>query len=549
MMRGCVVAAVGLIWSWTGQAEGKWGMVDTNGITRIPDQYDEIGVFRGDLAKGLPLPEFLPGLKGVKMVKWLKSEGQEVKKDELLAEVELKEPSLPVTAPANGMLTKIGVPAGGAAIPGSPLGIVRVLGKVDLFAKKQFEVECPSFGPNSGSASVVRWLKMEGDAVLKGEKIAEIRPTQAMAAVLSPGSGTLVKIEVAEGAEAATGQIIARMGIGRVPVRQGREWFYVDERGTRVTSGRFDEVGVMQGGMAPVKAGEGWGFVDAEGKLIGKAEYDDSREVWGGLAAVRRKDRWGFVAYHEGVLKNAIPPRFLKARDFAEGLAAVEESDDAPVGEEEEPGWFEEKEEKKPAGPVAWGYIIPSGKLWIPLQFAEAGDFLDGRAAVRAEGEGTPWVLIDSKGKVRTTGLYTGLVPVGERRVAWKRDGGWGLMDFSEKVMEISPGAEKPDELGAIGPFGSGRAPAKDRQGRWGYLDPDGRWAIAARFERAGVFRNGLAAAKETGKPWGFLKPDGAWGIEPKFSRVGGFSDGLAAVAVAGEAEPGPERETGGRWE
>jgi biotin carboxyl carrier protein len=549
MMRGCVVAAVGLIWSWTGQAEGKWGMVDTNGITRIPSQYDEIGVFRGDLAKGLPLPEFLPGLKGVKMVKWLKSEGQEVKKDELLAEVELKEPSLPVTAPANGMLTKIGVPAGGAAIPGSPLGIVRVLGKVDLFAKKQFEVECPSFGPNSGSASVVRWLKMEGDAVLKGEKIAEIRPTQAMAAVLSPGSGTLVKIEVAEGAEAATGQIIARMGIGRVPVRQGREWFYVDERGTRVTSGRFDEVGVMQGGMAPVKAGEGWGFVDAEGKLIGKAEYDDSREVWGGLAAVRRKDRWGFVAYHEGVLKNAIPPRFLKARDFAEGLAAVEESDDAPVGEEEEPGWFEEKEEKKPAGPVAWGYIIPSGKLWIPLQFAEAGDFLDGRAAVRAEGEGTPWVLIDSKGKVRTTGLYTGLVPVGERRVAWKRDGGWGLMDFSEKVMEISPGAEKPDELGAIGPFGSGRAPAKDRQGRWGYLDPDGRWAIAARFERAGVFRNGLAAAKETGKPWGFLKPDGAWGIEPKFSRVGGFSDGLAAVAVAGEAEPGPERETGGKWE
>jgi hypothetical protein len=158
-------------------------------------------------------------------------------------------------------------------------------------------------------------------------------------------------------------------------------------------------------------------------------------------------------------------------------------------------------------------------------------------------------VLIDSKGKVRTTGLYTGLVPVGERRVAWKRDGGWGLMDFSEKVMEISPGAEKPDELGAIGPFGSGRAPAKDRQGRWGYLDPDGRWAIAARFERAGVFRNGLAAAKETGKPWGFLKPDGAWGIEPKFSRVGGFSDGLAAVAVAGEAEPGPERETGGKWE
>ena len=128
MMRGCAVFALGLIWPWAGLAQGKWGMVDTNGVSRIPEKYDEIGWFRGDLGRGLPLPEFLPGLKGAKVVKWLKSEGQEVKKDEPMAQVELKEPSIPVTAPANGMLTKIGVPAGGAAIPGSSLGHVRVLG-------------------------------------------------------------------------------------------------------------------------------------------------------------------------------------------------------------------------------------------------------------------------------------------------------------------------------------------------------------------------------------------------------------------------------------
>jgi len=549
MMQGCVVFALGLLWVSVGQAQGKWGMVDTNGTVRMPERYDEIGVFRGDLARGLPLPEFLPGLKGAKIVKWLKAEGQEVKKNEPLAEVELKEPSIPVSAPVNGMLTKIGVPVGGAAIPGSSLGHVRVLGSVDLFAKKQFEVECPSFGPNSGSASVVRWLKLEGDAVVKGEPIAEIRPTQAMAAVLSPGTGTLVKIEVPEGAEAATGQSIARMGVGRVPVRLGRDWFFVDERGNRVTTGRFDQVGVVQGGMAPVRNGDRWFFVDGEGNPIGKEEYDEAREVWGGLAAVRKKDRWGFVAYHEGILKNAIPPRFFQVKDFAEGLAAVEESDDAPVDEQAEPKFFADAEEtKKPAGPPAWGYIIPSGKLWIPLEFAEARNFMDGRAPVRALGEGATWVLIDSRGKVRTTGLFTGLVPVGEKRAAWKRDGGWGLMDFSEKVMEISTGAEKQDGLASIGPFGSERAPAKDPQGKWGYLDPNGRWAIPAKFERAGVFRNGLAAAKEPGKKWGFLKPDGSWGIEPKFSRVRSFSDGLAAVSEAGEAEPGPEPETGEIW-
>jgi len=237
-MRRGVVLVLGLVWPWAGLAQGKWGMVDTNGTVRIPERYDEIGVFRGDLARGLPLPEFLPGLKGATIVKWLKAEGEEVKKDEALAQVELKEPTIPVMAPAKGMLTQIGVPVGGAAIPGAALGKVRVLGTVDLFAKKQFEVECPSFGPNSGSASVVRWLKLEGDAVGKGEKIAEIRPAQAMAVVLAPGSGTLVDIEVAEGAEAATGQVIARMGVGRVPLRAGKDWFFVDERGNRVTPGR-----------------------------------------------------------------------------------------------------------------------------------------------------------------------------------------------------------------------------------------------------------------------------------------------------------------------
>ena len=157
-------------------------------------------------------------------------------------------------------------------------------------------------------------------------------------------------------------------------------------------------------------------------------------------------------------------------------------------------------------------------------------------------------MLIDSKGKVRTTGLYQGLVLLGEKRVAWKREAGWGLMDFSEKVMEVVPGNQKPDSLAAIGPFGSGLAPARDGTGKWGYLNPAGNWVISAKYERAGVFRNGLAAAKEPGGKWGFLKPDRSWGIEPKFSRVRPFSDGLAAASASGEVESGPEPETGGIW-
>lgn len=48
---------------------------------------------------------------------------------------------------------------------------------------------------------------------------------------------------------------------------------------------------------------------------------------------------------------------------------------------------------------------------------------------------------------------------------------------------------------------------------------------------------------------WGYLKPDGNWAMEPKFTKARTFTDGLAAVSEKGEVEPGVELETGGHWE
>ena len=50
-------------------------MVDTNGTWRLSEKYEEVGEFRGDLKRSFTLPEFLPGVKGAKVRKWLKAEG------------------------------------------------------------------------------------------------------------------------------------------------------------------------------------------------------------------------------------------------------------------------------------------------------------------------------------------------------------------------------------------------------------------------------------------------------------------------------------------
>lgn len=539
-MRGCAIFALGLIWSWAGQAQEKWGMVDAQGVMRVPERYEKMGRFRGDLAKGLTLPEFMPGLREMTIVRWLRKEREAVRAGEPLAEVELHDAALPVAAPQKGMLTKILIPENQTASPGNSMGVIRVLGVVGLFAEKQHEVGCPAIAGHQGTLTVVRWLKMEGDVVQAGEVIAEVRPETMKTTLNAPATGTLVKIILPEGTRATVGQAVAQFGLGRVSVQQGKDWFFADEQGNRIGSNRFDFLGDLEGGAAPARQGDLWGFVDAEGAGISKMEFAEARGIRGGMAAVRQGNLWGFVSMVEGKSKMGIAPHLSEVQDFSEGLAAVRDSGERPGDEEEK----ERTEDRSPENIALWEYVLPTGKTKIQPRFSAAGAFLDGRAAVRPHESFDYWILIDTRGNHKTTGSHRKLVLLGSRRMASLREEGWALMDFREQIL--------PDPSArwlTLGPFQDERAPAKGADGKWGYVDLEGRWAIPATFERALPFRNGLAAVKSPGKAWGFIRPDGSWGIEPKFSRARSFSDGLAAVSTQGPVESEREPETEGPWE
>jgi hypothetical protein len=73
------------------------------------------------------------------------------------------------------------------------------------------------------------------------------------------------------------------------------------------------------------------------------------------------------------------------------------------------------------------------------------------------------------------------------------------------------------------------------REGRWGYIDRQGRIAVAIQYDRAKPFRQGLAAVQRDGR-WGFIDPAGDFVIPPSFEAVAGegFSSGLAGVMIDG---------------
>lgn len=122
--------------------------------------------------------------------------------------------------------------------------------------------------------------------------------------------------------------------------------------------------------------------------------------------------------------------------------------------------------------------------------------------------------------------------------------GKWGFID-------AQGGPLTPVVFEWAGDFRHGRGLAQATVGGrhvMGYIDEsfedEGDWAIAPRFVLADAgdvaargFFDGLAAARDENGKWGYIDPEGAWAIEPTFETIGelptldpcgDFSDGLA---------------------
>jgi hypothetical protein len=182
--------------------------------------------------------------------------------------------------------------------------------------------------------------------------------------------------------------------------------------------------------------------------------------------------------------KVVIPPQFSDCGDFSEGLA--------PVLVDE-----------------LWGYIDENGSMAIPPRFLAVDSFSEGLAFATIGPESK--AVIDRNGKILFSANYyqhgkfsEGLAPV-HLVQNWVCT---GEVDF--EIRE-----ECPDGKG----FPRGSA--------WGYIDPSGSMAISPRFFSAAEFHEGLAHADG-----GFIDHQGNEAIPGPFSEATSFVNGVAAVQV-----------------
>ena len=175
------------------------------------------------------------------IAKWTKKSGDQVKKDEVLVELETDKVSLEVASPADGTLVIL-VGEGETVTPGVVLGSV---GGASAAAGKpaaapataapaakapapataaanppQFaaapaagaiDVKTPVMGESVAEGTIGSWTKKVGDKVKKDEVLVEIETDKVAVEVSAPADGTLSEILSPNGATVTPGQTIARI--------------------------------------------------------------------------------------------------------------------------------------------------------------------------------------------------------------------------------------------------------------------------------------------------------------------------------------------------
>lgn len=339
----------------------------------------------------------------------------------------------------------------------------------------------------------------------------------------------------------------SEMGEGLASVVVGRgERRVVDREGRTVMEGIVNARVARRVGdrvLFPFSVqGEGnqqpWGYADASGAVCIAPTFYDAEPFDGPLALVRtgtwitNEQRWlapsgelvgdafdyttGFAEGRAWVFSRAtlemrcIDERGRSAHDVVVGSAGRYAGGLAAAA---------------PKGTRTFGYVDLEGRWAIEPRFDQAHPFADDRAVVSLGGEA---FVIDREGTRHGEAFAVAPLPFSGGLLAAAKDGRTGFLDREGRW------AIPPRFVEAHGLF-EGLAYASIEVGRdvrWGHLDASGTWVIAPTLEWTNRFVDGLAPARRGGL-FGFVDREGRWVIEPRWkSTQPSFTDGLAWVQL-----------------
>jgi len=193
------------------------------------------------MSTDIKVPTLPESIVDALVVTWRKAEGDPVKRDEVLVEIETDKVVLEVPAERDGVLGKIvqdegttvtahqvigtieeagsasanvstGAPA--ASVPSSAPSASSPSSAASSSGGKNVDVKVPTLPESIADALVVNWHKGEGDSVVRDEIIVDIETDKVVLEVPAATSGVLTSIVEAEGTTVAAHQVIGVISEG-----------------------------------------------------------------------------------------------------------------------------------------------------------------------------------------------------------------------------------------------------------------------------------------------------------------------------------------------
>jgi len=264
-----------------------------------------------------------------------------------------------------------------------------------------------------------------------------------------------------------------------------------------------------------------FGYIDGQGNVVIPPRYVLASPFSEGLAHVmiRRKRGWEFkefTSYIDKSGRTVIRPLEGSGSDFSSGIAKI------LIG-------------------ASYSYIDKRGRWASLASCQDAEDCTEGLCAIEFTGRNPRWGYINTHGKIVVKAQYDWAKPfkegvarvgimIGEpytKNGAPAHDGKEGYIDKTGRaVTELK--FEKAWD------FSDGMAQVR-LSGKWGYIDKTGTLVISPQYDETQAFQEGLAGVKINGL-WGFVDKTGRLAITPQFEYVNGFSEGLAVIGKAGKS-------------
>jgi len=152
--------------------------------------------------------------------------------------------------------------------------------------------------------------------------------------------------------------------------------------------------------------------------------------------------------------------------------------------------------------------IDRNGKLCTKFEFEEPEPFQKNGKAIALRG--SFYYLIDQKGQLSEP--YNYFMATNNGRYKVSHDKGYTFLD---KAGNRIPGWDWYEN---IGNFQDGALTVK-KDGKWGWVDPNGSILIRPQFQEVEQFEDGVATVK-TNEKWGIIDKNGTFLLQPQFKSI-----------------------------